>query len=188
MGTPLYPPLRQLDPLHGTHDPVEATPDRLPGSVRRTTTIEMLRPDGVRRDLRLAGRGRDIVTERDGTVRVLDEGSIDVAIDFLDAVSVTSITTRPEVPGIDKVVGRAAATGFRAAVDDAIGSQTFRGRVVYQLLDDIPVATLVSGYAVGFAGGLDPDVEDERPWRRAEGMAEMQVADLCAGLRPAGPS
>src|SRR5271168_3533338 len=100
MGTPVYPPLRQLDPLHGTHDPVEGTPDRVPGSARRTTTMEMLRPDGVRRDLRLGGRGRDILTGPDGTVRVLDEGSIDVVIDFLDAVSVTEITTTPDVPGI----------------------------------------------------------------------------------------
>jgi hypothetical protein len=185
--TPRYPPLRPLDALHGTHNPVDFTPDRAPNSVRRTTTIEMLRPDGIRRDLRLHGRARDIRTDATGGVAVLDEASLDVVIDYLDAQSVTEIATTPRVPGLQQVVGRAAATGFRAAVDAAIGAATFRGRPVYQLLDDIPVATLVSGYAVGFAGGLDdPDRGDERPWRRAEGMAELQVADLCAGFQAGG--
>jgi hypothetical protein len=185
---PSYPPSRALDPLHGTHDPVDSTPDRAPGSVRRTTTIAMRRPDGVRRDLHLQGRARDILTAADGTVTVLDEAAMDVVVDYLDAVSVTAITTTPEVPGLQQVRGRPAATGFRAAVDAAIDVAAFRGRPIYQLLDDIPVATLVSGYAVGFAGALDApgDPADERPWRRAEGMAELQVADLCAGFQAGG--
>src|SRR5690348_382092 len=137
MVSPVYPPLRALDPLHGTHDPVDFTPDRARNSVRRTTTIEMLRPDGVRRDLRLHGRARDIRTEADGGVTLLDEASMDVRIDYLDAQSVTEIVTTPDVPGLQGVVGRAAATGFRAAVDAAIGAGRFRGRPVYQLLDDI---------------------------------------------------
>jgi hypothetical protein len=185
VANPTYPPLRSLDPLHGTHDPVDATPDRALGSVRRTTTIEMLRPAGVRRDLGLRGSGRDVLTGPDGAVTVLDQASMDVVIDFLDAVSVTAITTTPEVPGLEQVIGRAAATGFRAAVDEAIGDG-FRGRPIYQLLDDIPVATLVSGYAIGFAGALEAPGDDERPWRRADGMAELQVADLCAGFQSGG--
>jgi hypothetical protein len=184
---PSYPPLRLLDPLHGTHDPVDATPDRAPGSVRRTTTIEMLRPDGVRRDLHLHGRGRDLLTAADGTTTVLDAAAIDVVVDYLDAVSVTALATTPEVPGLEQVLGRAAATGFRAAVDAAIDVEAFRGRPVYQLLDDIPVATLVSGYAVVSAGVLpEGETDDPRPWRRADGMAELQVADLCAGFQSGG--
>ena len=180
-----YPPDRRLDPRHGTHEPVDATPDRRPGSVRRTTTIEMLRPDGARRDLRLHGAARDLRTDRDGTVTVVDEATMDVVIDYLDAVSVASITTTPELPGLGQVVGRSAATGFRAAVDDAIAGTGARGRPVYQLLDDIPVATLVSGYAVGFAGGFG-EADDGREMRRAEGMAALQIADLCAGFQSGG--
>jgi hypothetical protein len=111
---------------------------------------------------------------------------MEVVIDFLDAVAVRQIETIPSVPGIENVLGRSAATGFRAAVDEAIGAQSFRGRAIYQLLDDIPVATLVSGYAVGFAGGREPTGDDDRPWKRAEGMAELQVADLCAGFQAGG--
>jgi hypothetical protein len=146
----------------------------------------MVRPDGVRRDLRLVGHGRDIGTAADGAVTVLDEGSMEVIIDFLDAVAVRHIETSPVVPGLENVLRRSAATGFRAAVDAAIGRENFRGRPIYQLLDDIPVATLVSGYAVGFAGGREPPPDDDRPWKRAEGMAELQVADLCAGFQAGG--
>src|SRR5262245_33524130 len=117
----LYPPDRPLDPRHGTHEPVDSTPDRREGSVRRTTTIEMLRPDGVRRDLRLFGAGRDERTEPDGSVTVLDEATMEVVVDYRDAAAVTSLTTTPEVPGLQQVLGRSAATGFRAAVDAAIG-------------------------------------------------------------------
>jgi hypothetical protein len=185
--TPVYPPRRRLDPRHGVHDPVNATPDRGPGSVRRTESIDMIRPDGIRRDLTLRGRGRDLLTRSDGTVEVRDAATMHVVVDFLDAVSVATIETDPEIEGLQQVIGRAAATGFRAAVDAAIELPRWRGRVVYQLLDDIPVATLVSGYAVGFVGELDAtDPDDARPWRRAEGMAELQVADLCAGFQAGG--
>jgi hypothetical protein len=154
--------------------------------VRRTTTIEMLRPDGVRRDLRLVGRGRDVATAADGTVTVVDDAAMDVVIDYLDAVAVREIRTTPSIPALDAVLGRAAPTGFRAADDAAIGADAYRGRPIYQLLDDIPVATLVSGYAIGFAGGTEPGADDDRPWKRAEGMAELQVADLCAGFQAGG--
>ena len=40
---PSYPPERQLDPLHGTHDPTAGTPDRRPGSEASAT-----RPTGAR--------------------------------------------------------------------------------------------------------------------------------------------
>src|SRR5215510_2208443 len=189
MAEPSYPPERDLDERHGTHDPLDAssTPDRVRGSIRRTESIDMVRPDGIRRDLLLRGRARDLLTRADGSVDVVDEATIDVVVDYLDAVSVTRLDTTPEVDALHQVLGRAAATGFRAAVDEAIDLDVWKGRPVYQLLDDIPVATLVSGYAVGFKGALtQTDEQDERPWRRAEGMAELQVADLCAGFQAGG--
>src|SRR5215471_8784078 len=169
MSEPSYPPERFLDERHGTHDPLDAasTPDRAPGSVRRTESIDMVRPDGVRRDLLLRGRARDVLTRADGSADVVDDATIDVTIDFLDAASVTRLDTTPSIDGLQQVLGRSAATGFRAAVDEAIDLDAWKGRPVYQLLDDIPVATLVSGYAVGFKGELGASEDDDRPWRRA---------------------
>ena len=58
----------------------------------------MVRPDGIRRDLTLLGRGRDILTDIDGSVELLDRASMDVVIDFLDAVDGDRDTNRPEGP------------------------------------------------------------------------------------------
>lgn len=44
--------IRELHPRHGIHEPTSGTPLRLPGSVRRTTTIDMLSPRGPTARLR----------------------------------------------------------------------------------------------------------------------------------------
>jgi hypothetical protein len=66
-------PRLPLDPRHGTHEPTTSTPARLPGSVRRSTSVDMLRPDGIDGELVLVGAGRDLHTGADGapTVRHL---------------------------------------------------------------------------------------------------------------------
>jgi len=135
MATPLYPPLRNLDERHGTHDPVDFTPDRFPGSVRRTTTIEMLRPDGVRRDLRLHGRGRDLLTAADGTTAILDEADMHVVIDFLDAVSVTesgcrlAATSRGRENGCG-LPATPSVLGFEAVTESGVGARPEGSRIV----------------------------------------------------------
>jgi len=179
---------RAVHPRHGTHEPVTATPDRRPGSVRRTTTFDMLRPDGVRKELVLVGRARDVATSLDGTATPLAEATLDVVIDYLDACRVREIRSTPPLPGLAALVGVSAATGFRAAADAAVDVAAAKATPLYQLVDDVPVATLVSGYAVGFAvrtfgaGSGSPFAE----MRRAEGMAALQVADLCAGFQTGG--
>jgi Protein of unknown function (DUF2889) len=186
MSIPAYPPRRRLDLRHGTHNPVAQTPDRLPGSVRRTTTIDMIRPLGDRWNLTLIGRGRDISTARDGSVDIIDEAAMEVVVDYLEAATVAQLTTTPVIDGLEDLIGRAAGPGFRAAADAAIGEQAVQGRAIYQLLDDIPVATLVSGYAVGYAEDHDSAVPTIRPGHRPDGLAELQVADLCAGFQAGG--
>jgi hypothetical protein len=49
----------------GPHAPATSTPPRSPGSVRRTTSIDTLRPDGPHGALVVDARGRDLGTGRD---------------------------------------------------------------------------------------------------------------------------
>ena len=59
---------RYIDPRHGPHEPITGTPARRRGSVRRTSTVDAIRPNGLRRSL--PGReARDLVTDPDGTPR-----------------------------------------------------------------------------------------------------------------------
>ena len=60
-----------LHPRHGIHAPTSGTPERAPGSVRRTETMDMVRPDGLLGPLVLTGRARDMRTGLDGVAAVL---------------------------------------------------------------------------------------------------------------------
>jgi hypothetical protein len=166
-------------------------PPRAPGSVRRTTTIDILRPHGLDAELVLVGRGRDLLTDHDATSRVLDTAAVEATIDYADAQRVTAITSTPEIPGLDQLVGRSSSTGFRGAIDVAVAGHDVVGRPLYQLLDDLPVATLISGYAPQHAMAQSGTWADERkrtPMHKTspEGLAMLQQADLCAGWKAGG--
>ncbi|MBV9661248.1 MAG: hypothetical protein JO337_08840, partial [Acidimicrobiales bacterium] len=55
----------------GDVGPLETTPDRRPGSIRRTMTVDGSRPDGPRGDVVITGRGRDLWTAADGSTVTL---------------------------------------------------------------------------------------------------------------------
>ena len=73
-------------------------------------------------------------------------------------------------------MGRRVGTGFRAAVVESAPDARAAAGLLYLLLDDLPVATLVSGYALQRAG-LVPDVP------RA---TYSPTVDLCAGWQAGG--
>jgi hypothetical protein len=158
--------------------------------MRRTTSIDILRPNGVDAELVLVGRGRDLFTDASGAPHVVDTAAVETTIDYADAQRVTAISSRPDIRSLDDLVGRSASTGFRAAIDAAVAGHDVVGTVVYQLLDDLPVAALISGYAPQHARAqADPDPAEEPPpiQRRApEGLAMLQQADLCAGWKAGG--
>ncbi|HET6965895.1 MAG TPA: DUF2889 domain-containing protein [Acidimicrobiales bacterium] len=174
--------VRFIDPRHGTHDPTSGTPARLPGSVRRTTTTDSLRPHGFR-GLTLAGRGRDLLTRPDGSAEVLATAMTEVEIEYAEGPVVRAVRAEPPADGLDSLVGRIASTGFRAVIDGAVSVPP--GSLVYLLLDEIPACTLVSGYAVSQAvarGALD---QAGMTGLRPPGPV-LQVADLCSGWRAGG--
>jgi hypothetical protein len=159
--------------------------------VRRTISVDILRPHGLEAELLLLGRGRDLVTDADGSARVVDTAAVEATIDYADAQRVTGISSTPRIAGLEQLVGRSSSTGFRAAIDAAVAGQAVVGRPVYQLLDDLPVATLISGYAPQHAmaqSGTWADVRRRAPLQKTapEGLAMLQQADLCAGWKAGG--
>lgn len=174
--------VRFIDPRHGTHDPTRGTPARRPGSVRRTTTTDSLRPDGFR-GLTLTGRGRDLLTRHDGSAVVLAVAMTDAVIEYADGPVVRAVRTEPSAEGLDALVGRTASTGFRAVIDEAVSLRP--GSLGYLLLDEIPACTLVSGYAVSQAVARGAIDQAGMSGLRPPGPA-LQVADLCSGWRSGG--
>jgi hypothetical protein len=145
--------------------------------VRRTATTDMLRPNGQRGELLLVGRARDLATGRDGSAKLLGEASYEARVDYQSSRKVAELRTQPDLPRAQKLVGWRAMTGFRGALDNALPEERDAKSLLYLLLDDLPVATLVSGYAATF--GVD------HPIPKSATPMHPQV-DLCAGWRKGG--
>jgi hypothetical protein len=167
------------DPLD---DSRAGTPARLPGSVRRTSSIDMVWPDGLGAPLHLVGRARDLVTTGSGDPVVLAEAAMRVTIG--DERRVASIETVPERPGIQGLVDRQGGSYLRAAIDEVLPGERAAATPLYLLLDDIAGTSLIAG----FVWTRQPEFREamrRQPPRPSEfGVRKGRV--ICSGLRPGG--
>jgi hypothetical protein len=173
--TDLGIPSLGLHPLHGPHEPTTGNPARRPGSARRTTSIDMTRDDGTIDPVHLEGRARDIRTAADGTVRVLGEAGLSATIELVARV-VRHVEVTPPVEAVSHLSGAPAMSGFRAAADKAAPELRAERDLRYTLLDDVPVATLISGHALSASGALGEYTRS----------GYLPVADQCAGFATGG--
>lgn len=156
----------------GTVPPAAGAPRRAPGSVRRTTSVDLLRPEGLTGPLVVEGRGRDLATGVDDTATVTAEAAVDVVIDFVGGRTVTALDVRPEVVGVDRLVGARVSSGFRRLLADALPDLVAGGSLEHLLLDELTPATLVSGSALARSGAVR---------LAADGPAARAPVDICAG-------
>jgi hypothetical protein len=130
----------------GPQDAVTATTPRRAGSIRRTTNIDTLRPDGVRADAVIDARARDLRTNLDGTSDVVAEATLCARVS--PTRELLSLSTSPEIPALQGLLGASVGPGFRSRVNKVVTDGCEDGSLLYLLLDDLPGATLVSGYAL----------------------------------------
>jgi hypothetical protein len=145
--------------------------------------VDALRPHDLDEGLHLVGRARDLFTGLDGSAIVVDTAEMDVELAYTGGAVVQTIRTTPAVAGVEALIGRIATTGFRAVIDSHTAAQ--RGALVYLLLDEIPVSTLVSGYSVLHAttrGEVEAKVIDKL---RPPGPP-IHGPDMCAGFQVGG--
>jgi hypothetical protein len=173
--TDLGSPGFALHPLHGVHEPTTTTPARRARSVRRTTSIDMTRDAGALDPVYLNGRGRDLWTADDGTATELDTAGLSATIEMVARI-VRHIEVQPQVAGVLRLTGAPAMSGFRAAADKAAPDLRRRRDLRYTLLDDVPVATLISGHALSASGDLGNVAKS----------GYLPVADQCAGFASGG--
>ena len=155
----------------GPQDPSRDTPIRAARSVRRTSSIDIIRPDGPvpGASVIVDGRARDAVTIEVDQPPASTEQRINATLD--PAQQLATIATTPQEPALDGLVGAHATTGFRARAAAVVPEHRRDATLLYLLLDDLPVATLVSGYALQRAG-----VTGTAPRALFEPMV-----DLCSG-------
>lgn len=159
------------DSVAGPHNPRPPAPPRLPGSVRRTSTIDTSRPEGILGPPDIDARARDLWTAPDGITTVVGQATIAAHLDG-PRHHLLEIASTPDAPGLQTLLGSVVGPGFRAKVDAAVPELRGTGELLYLLLDDLPGATLVSGYSMLRAGVIGEIVHDE--YLDARG-------DLCAG-------
>ncbi|MCV7205612.1 DUF2889 domain-containing protein [Mycolicibacterium peregrinum] len=171
LGTPAF----GLHPLHGIHQPTTGNPARRARSARRTSSIDMTRDDGALDPVYLNGRARDVWTDDAGAVTEIGSAGLSATIELVARV-VRHVEVAPPVAAVAHLAGAPAMSGFRAAADRAAPELRQARDLRYTLLDDVPVATLISGHALS-ASGLLGD---------AGRSGYLPVADQCAGFATGG--
>jgi hypothetical protein len=162
----------------GPAHPLASSPARGPGSARRTTSIDTSRPEGLRRNSVVDARARDLFTDSSG--RALPEQAQSCRAHIAPNRKLLSIEADPPEPRLSQLIGLPVGPGFRASMAEILPDHAQRQTLLYALLDDLPGATLVSGYAVqrGEAAVL-PKV----PVSGADTLAQHVGAaeNMCAG-------
>ncbi|NOR02218.1 Protein of uncharacterised function (DUF2889) [Mycolicibacterium fortuitum] len=135
----------------------------------------MTRDTGALDPVYLAGRARDIWTDDAGAVTEIGSAGLSATVELVARV-VRHVEVTPPVAAVARLSGAPAMSGFRATADMAAPELRRTRDLRYALLDDVPVATLISGHALS-ASGLLGDV-------RSSGY--LPVADQCAGFAAGG--
>ena len=150
-----WSPLDGPRPPAGPHRPLPGTPPQVPGSTRRTTTTDTLRPDGPRG--LAAGvvlRGRDRRLGPDGAV--VGERTVELRVSLDPATAeITGIDgDADDVAGLEALVGVSVRGGFGRVVATVLGDELAARSLRASMLEDLPGAVLVSGYAPLRAGAI----------------------------------
>ena len=145
---------------HFLAEPLPDLPARRPGSIRRTSHIDMIAHSHGRLELR--GAAHD------------PSGSMSCRAMVGAGRELVSLTLRPGVVGSSGLLGRLVGRGFRAAVNEMCQP----GTLPSVLLSELPVAALLSGYGSLYSGLLPTPLSDEF-------LAGLPV-DVCAGWEAPG--
>ncbi|HEY7072576.1 MAG TPA: hypothetical protein VH479_20780, partial [Acidimicrobiales bacterium] len=123
-------------PRPGPRRALAASPAATPGSARRTTSIDITRPDGLRGPVVAVLAGRDRAVDTAGRAQVLAELSLTVRV----AVSgeVEAIDGGP--PGLGGLVGSGLRSGFGRRAANTFPDDAARRTLLAALLDDFPGA------------------------------------------------
>ncbi|MGD9704573.1 MAG: DUF2889 domain-containing protein [Acidimicrobiia bacterium] len=122
--------------------------------------------------LELGGEARDLVTSSSG-IDVVDEATVRADVDAGGRLA--SLDISPSSHPVEPLLGRLVGSGFRDAVHEAFPDDVAAGTALALLLDDLPVATLISGYARLYLGEIP-----------ADSMGPNMKADICSGWRSSG--
>ena len=111
--------------------------------MRRTTSLDLRRPLGPDGPIEVAGRGRDLHTDRRGGRRVVDTA---LAVLRVQDGSVDRLHVYPVRPAAARLVGLPAIVGWRSGLWRILRAEVESRTVLHQVLDDVPGAMIIGGY------------------------------------------
>jgi hypothetical protein len=132
-------------------------------------------PDGLTGDTVLDGRARDLRTGADGAAIVLAEARLRMVTD--QGRIIAEIGSAPELPGLRELAGQSAMSGYRRRLAATGAGAALGGAPLYQLRDDIPGATLVSGAAWQRWYDMDAYLEIKAD------VSRRVMTDVCTGYQ-----
>ena len=165
-----------IDDEQAVEGPAGPIPRRLDRSIRRTTTMDMLWPEGPGGPLQLMGRARDAFTrDANQPPRIVRHAEMNAT---LRERVIETITTVPDSPGIPKLVGQRGGGHLRSALAELVPEVRTSGSPLYLLLDDISGTSLIAGVAwIRQPGAI------KRAERRGRGPSPS-MEGVCIGFAP----
>jgi hypothetical protein len=159
-------------------NPIGPAPLRRPGSVRRTSTIDTVWPEGMGYPMRMRGHARDLFTPVDGSPpRVIAEDRMEILAS--PKREIIEIATSPVRTAAQELVGSRGGGHLRALLATVLPEEKNNGTPLYLILDDFSGASLVAGWAwsrwtVDWAS---------KP-RTSSAGRNGQMEGICSGFRP----
>ncbi|MGD9796588.1 MAG: DUF2889 domain-containing protein, partial [Acidimicrobiia bacterium] len=157
------------------------TPPRQPGSVRRTTPLDGLHPEGPGRPSLLVLRARDLRTATDGTATVLGEVEVRLRVDA--AAGVLAVDADPVEARLEGLLGANPFVGWRRTVDELLPDHRDDRTLLYLVLDAVAAWYGLSSF--GLAGAARPEGAAP-PGRPGRSIDLASRVDLCAGWQEGG--
>jgi len=161
--------------IAGPRSPLTDTPSRRPGSIRRTASIDTVRPAGSDTARTVDARAREVFTNPDGTADTIGTIRLAARVDPR-TYELLAISSDPADRRLDELAGIAVSSGFRRRLAEVLDGPGDQLSLALLLLDDLPGAQLVAGYDMVHRRGPGQ--------RRPDGLALIDVtsrADFCAG-------
>jgi hypothetical protein len=116
-----------------------------PGSVRRTTSVDMTWTNDGELLQHLHGRARDLLVPADGGEPVvLGEATVDATADFTRVIR--AISADPHRDGLDGLVGARGGSQLRGAIDEVLPGERQAGTPLHILLDDLAGCSLIAPF------------------------------------------
>jgi len=153
---------------------------RRPGSIRRTSTIDTIWPEGRGGDMAMVGRARDAVTGfAAADLQTVAEDAFRVRLG--PDRTILEIEATPARAAIGKLVGVRGGGHLRGALDEALPRERLGATPLHLILDDLAGASLVAGWAWSrwTESWLAPAAAGG-----SKGPARRDMTGICAGFRP----